>query len=64
MISVALCSYNGECYIREQLQSIFEQSMPVDEVVIGDDGSSDKTLDVINSFKDQRSPKHFMPVDF
>ena len=53
MISVALCSYNGECYIREQLQSIFEQSMPVDEVVIGDDGSSDKTLDVINSFKDK-----------
>lgn len=53
MISVALCTYNGERYICEQLQSIFEQSMPVDEVVIGDDGSSDRTIDIINSFKDK-----------
>ncbi|MBR6048856.1 MAG: glycosyltransferase [Bacteroidales bacterium] len=53
MISVALCTYNGERYIREQLQSIFDQSMPVDEVVIGDDGSSDATLDIIGSFKDK-----------
>ena len=53
MISVALCTYNGERYIREQLLSICNQSMPVDEVVIGDDGSSDKTKDIINSFKDK-----------
>lgn len=53
MISVALCTYNGERYIREQLQSIFDQSMPVDEVVIGDDGSNDATLAIIDSFKDK-----------
>lgn len=52
-ISVALCTYNGERYIREQLQSIFDQSMPVDEVVVGDDGSSDATIDIINTFKDR-----------
>ena len=52
MISVALCTYNGERYIREQLQSIFDQSTPVDEVVIGDDGSNDATLAIIDSFKD------------
>lgn len=53
MTSVALCTYNGERYIREQLQSIFNQSMPVDEVVIGDDGSSDATLSIINTFKEK-----------
>ncbi len=53
MISVSLCTYNGEQYIREQLQSIFNQSMPVDEVVIGDDGSSDATLSIINTFKEK-----------
>ena len=39
MISVALCTYNGEHFLGEQLQSLLIQSMPVDEVVIGDDGS-------------------------
>ena len=53
MTSVALCTYNGERYIREQLQSIFNQSMPVDEVVIGDDGSSDATMAIINGFKER-----------
>lgn len=53
MISVALCTYNGERYIREQLQSIFNQSMSVDEVVIGDDDSSDATLSIINTFKEK-----------
>lgn len=53
--SVALCTYNGERYIREQLQSIFNQSTPVDEVVVGDDGSSDATIDIVNSFKDRLS---------
>lgn len=53
MTSVALCTYNGERYIREQLQSIFNQSMPVDEVVIGDDGSSDATMAIIDGFKER-----------
>lgn len=46
-VSVALCTYNGERYVREQLASILHQSLPVTEVVVGDDGSSDGTLDAI-----------------
>lgn len=53
MISVALCTYNGEHFLGEQLQSLLIQSMPVDEVVIGDDGSTDSTLSIINSYKDR-----------
>lgn len=47
MISVALCTYNGERYIREQVQSILNQTHRVDEIVICDDGSTDDTLTLI-----------------
>ena len=47
MISVALCTYNGERYIREQLKSILNQTVKVDEIVVCDDGSTDNTLQII-----------------
>lgn len=47
---VVIASYNGEKYIQEQLQSIVEQSVPVREIVISDDGSSDETKNIINDF--------------
>ncbi len=53
MLSVALCTYNGERYIREQLESIGRQSLPPDEVVISDDGSSDQTVSRIHSFLEE-----------
>ena len=40
-ISVALCSYNGAKYIREQLESITGQSLKPKEIVVCDDDSSD-----------------------
>ncbi len=49
-ISVAMATYNGEKYILEQLGSIMEQTMPVDEVIIHDDVSKDKTVEVIEDF--------------
>lgn len=48
--SVALCTYNGGKYIKEQLESILGQTTPVDEIVVCDDGSTDNTLNIINSF--------------
>lgn len=46
--SVALCTYNGERYIRKQMESILNQTMKVDEIVICDDGSSDSTVKIIH----------------
>lgn len=43
-ISVALCTYNGEAYIQQQLQSILNQTQQVDELIICDDGSTDGTV--------------------
>ena len=42
-----MATYNGAQYIEEQLESIRIQTMPVDEVRICDDGSSDDTVEVI-----------------
>ena len=49
--SVAMSTYNGEKYLGAQLESIFAQTRPVDEIVISDDGSSDGTIAIIESFR-------------
>ena len=50
MVSVAMATYNGEKYIKKQLQSIIEQTILPDEIVISDDCSEDKTLEIIDDF--------------
>ena len=52
MISVALCTYNGAKYLPEQLRSIADQSVAVDELVVCDDGSTDGTLELLRKFGD------------
>lgn len=49
-ISVVMCTYNGEKFISEQLQSILFQSRTPDELVVADDGSKDSTLDIVSEF--------------
>ncbi len=54
MISVCLTTYNGDIYIKEQIDSILSQLTFADELIISDDGSTDKTLQIINSIQDTR----------
>ncbi|MCU7615072.1 glycosyltransferase [Chryseobacterium sp. GMJ5] len=54
MISVCIATYNGEKYIRQQLDSILIQLADDDEIIISDDGSLDNTISVIHSFNDTR----------
>ena len=54
MISVCMPTYNGEKYIKEQLDSILSQISVDDEVIISDDSSTDKTLEIIKSYNDFR----------
>lgn len=49
-ISVALATYNGESFLREQLDSIATQTRLPDELVVSDDGSSDRTLEIAHEF--------------
>ena len=50
MISVIIATYNGECYIEKQLESIRLQTQKVDEVIISDDCSSDNTVNIVASY--------------
>jgi len=53
-VSVAMATYNGEKYIKEQIKTILDCLEENDELVISDDGSTDNTLGIINSFNDDR----------
>ena len=49
-LSIVLCTYNGEAYLREQLNSLVAQTRLPDEVVVGDDGSTDSSWEIILDF--------------
>lgn len=55
-VSVALAAFNGEKYIREQLDSILENLSKQDEIVASDDGSSDRTWDILKSYEGKDIP--------
>ncbi len=50
-LSVAMCTYNGELYLPEQLKSIAEGNCLPYELVVCDDGSKDRTIEILNAFK-------------
>lgn len=50
MISVCIATYNGEKYIKEQLDSILPQLSDDDEIIISDDGSSDSTIEIVENY--------------
>lgn len=59
-VSVAMTTLNGEYFLREQLDSILAQSVLPAEIVIADDGSTDRTRDIIRA-TEQVSP---IPIRF
>ncbi len=54
MISVCMATYNGEKFLKEQVDSILEQLDSNDELVVSDDGSSDSTLKILKGYNDSR----------
>lgn len=54
MISVCMATYNGARFIKQQIDSILSQLSENDELVISDDESTDGTIDIINSYNDER----------
>ena len=50
-IHILLSTYNGEKYIKKQLESLFQQEYEEFKVIIRDDGSTDKTVEIIHGFQ-------------
>ena len=49
-VSVVMATYNGAKYIREQLDSILEQTYQIQEIIIQDDGSTDDTVAICEEY--------------
>ena len=52
-ISVILSAYNEERFIRKAIESVVNQTLKDIEIIIINDGSTDDTLDIINSYADK-----------
>jgi len=62
-IAIALCTRDGERFLGQQLDSIAGQIRLPDEVVIGDDGSTDGTAEIVKQFAGRVSfPVHVLPA--
>lgn len=52
LVSVVLCTYNGESHLRPQLDSILQQTHPHWELIVQDDGSTDRTLEILEAYRE------------
>lgn len=54
MITAAIPAYNSERFLGEALRSVFAQTLPPDECIVVDDGSTDRTADIAKAFDSVR----------
>lgn len=60
-VAILLCTYNGEKYVREQVESIIAQTHRDWSLWVSDDGSKDRTLDIIREcMQSCRQPLHIL----
>lgn len=57
-LSVVIATYNGEKFLREQIDSVLAQTLMPDEIIVSDDGSTDETWAILEEYKAQY-PKLF-----
>jgi len=50
-ISVVMCTYNGADFLKEQLDSIINQTYPIYELIIQDDCSTDTTVSILKEYE-------------
>lgn len=59
-VQIIMATYNGEKYIREQIESIISQTFSNWELIIHDDGSTDRTLKIVSEFTEKDSRIHLL----
>ena len=61
MISVLMCTYNRAAYLKRAIDSVLNQTYSNLELIIVDDGSTDNSREIIESYKDERVI--YMPLE-
>lgn len=59
-ISIAIATYNGERFLREQLDSLYTQTHIPDEVVVCDDHSSDNTVSILEQYHQKYGLQYYV----
>jgi len=59
-IAILLATYNGERYLKEQLNSLLQQTLTNWDLYIHDDGSEDSTIDIVKEFAKQDDRIHLL----
>lgn len=57
-ISVVMATYNGDKYLRQQISSIVDQSLPPDEIIVCDDISADTTTVILKEYQNKQLLKY------
>jgi glycosyltransferase involved in cell wall biosynthesis len=55
LITITICTYNGEQYLSETIESVLSQNYSNFEVIIVDDGSNDRTIEIIKQYAERDS---------
>ncbi|MEB3277324.1 MAG: glycosyltransferase [Lyngbya sp.] len=62
LVSLIIPTYNGETFLTEALNSAISQTYPHLEIILSDDGSTDKTLEIAQTFQQKTAiPFHIIP---
>ena len=62
LISVVMCTYNGDRFLKEQIDSILSQSWQNLELVISDDASTDGTVLILKQYESNERVRIFYQV--
>lgn len=63
LVSIVMATYNGDKYLRQQLDSILEQSYQHFELIVVDDSSTDTTLNILNEYAVLDARIHVFPAE-
>lgn len=59
-VSIAMATYNGERFLRKQLDSLYSQTRCPDEIVVCDDNSNDGTLEILKEYNLKYGLRYFV----
>ncbi len=49
-VAIVMCTYNGEQFLREQMDSLLAQTYPISQILVQDDGSTDGTMAILEQY--------------